>query len=90
MTLYELARKHMEDNNLAALCNPDTDCSCALDDLFDCGEPSPHCTFFRYVHDCDTCARKDDCDLRESDLHLMCSDDNCWVPCGVVDDGREG
>ncbi len=52
MTLKQIVKKYLEENNFAGLCSGE--CGCSKDDLFPCGEPGNDCkaALFKPCDDC--------------------------------------
>ncbi|RLC38217.1 hypothetical protein DRH27_02825 [Candidatus Falkowbacteria bacterium] len=65
MTVKEIVKKYLQDNEYDGLCN--TDCGCTIDDLIPCCENSDDC-LAGYKSECDpeTCPADGDCDFHIS------------------------
>ena len=77
MNIYNIIREYMEKRGYTALyCDS---CGCSLDDLMPChGEYVTDCVV-GWANDCALCARREDCDIRSSDVDWMCRDRICYV-----------
>jgi len=84
MTVLERVRKYMENNLYTALLSDE--CGCPIEDLACCDGYFGNCEF-GYANDCRTCADKETCEIRNSDIEIMCRKERCWKE--ADDDGRD-
>lgn len=74
MNQLEMIKIHLVATKYDGLCRPQSDCGCAIDDLWPCGDPCPSCQA-AYRSSCENCGSPMFVTNKKSKLCLNCEEE---------------